>query len=422
MKLTHRIGRNLLVAISLILGLWAVFFYTAVMDEVTDETDDTLANVSETLMLSILADDTIKGQSSLSNSFYHIDTLHQSHKEPIPYIHYVDTMMYIPSKNETEPARIRIATFKHNNHWLQLTVAIPNIEKSDLKEAILFWITFLYAGLLVVIMLINLWVYKQSFRPLFRLLKWLDGYKLGEVYTPLKNETNIYEFEQLNDAIRRSTDRVEKVFEKQKLFTGNASHEMQTPLAVAMNRLEVLMEDETLSELHLQELAKAHQTLEYMSRLNRTLLLLFKIENGQFLDKKEIKINDVIHKAIADLSEIYTHKNIKVKITENDTLYITMSETLASILIINILKNSFIHNHQDGIISVVIDKDGFRVGNNSHTDALPQEAIFNRFYQGKKDKESTGLGLALAKAVCDIERLHLKYYYAEKMHWFVTKN
>lgn len=420
MKLTHRIGRNLLIAISLILGLWAVLFYTAVVDEVNDETDDALANASETLMLRILADDTVKAQSNLDNSFYRIDTLTSSEAEQMPHVYYTDSMVYIPSKNETEPARIRTAIFRHRDCWLRLTVAIPNIEKSDLREAILFWVLFLYAGLLVVIMLINLWVYKRSFRPLFRLLKWLDGYKLGEPHTPLNNDTDIFEFRQLNEAIQRSTDRMEKAFEKQKLFTGNASHEMQTPLAVAMNRLEMLMEDETLSEQHLQELAKTYQTLEYMTRLNKTLLLLFKIENGQFMDKKELKINDIIRKTASDLSEMYAYKNIDVNISEKSILHLTMSETLGSVLIINILKNGFVHNCPNGKIVIEVNKSGFRVGNTSQAEALPQEAVFNRFYQGKKAKESTGLGLALAKAVCDAEMLQLQYHYAENMHWFVV--
>ncbi len=420
MKLTHRIGRNLLIAISLILGLWAVLFYTAVVDEVNDETDDALANASETLMLRILADDTVKAQSNLDNSFYRIDTLTSSDAEQMPHVYYTDSMVYIPSKNETEPARIRTAIFRHRDCWLRLTVAIPNIEKSDLREAILFWVLFLYAGLLVVIMLINLWVYKRSFRPLFRLLRWLDGYKLGESHTPLNNDTDIFEFQQLNEAIQRSTDRMEKAFEKQKLFTGNASHEMQTPLAVAMNRLEMLMEDETLSEQHLQELAKTYQTLEYMTRLNKTLLLLFKIENGQFMDKKELKINDIIRKTVSDLSEMYAYKNIGINISEKSILHLTMSETLGSVLIINILKNGFVHNCPNGKIVIEVNKSGFRVGNTSQAEALPQEAVFNRFYQGKKAKESTGLGLALAKAVCDAEMLQLQYHYAENMHWFVV--
>ncbi len=78
------------------------------------------------------------------------------------------------------------------------------------------------------------------------------------------------------------------------------------------------------------------------------------------------------------------------------------------------------HNCPNGKIVIEVNKSGFRVGNTSQAEALPQEAVFNRFYQGKKAKESTGLGLALAKAVCDAEMLQLQYHYAENMHWFVV--
>ena len=91
---------------------------------------------------------------------------------------------------------------------------------------------------------------------------------------------------------------------------------MQTPLAVCSNRLETLMEDESLSEQQLTELAKTHQTLEYLSKLNKTLLLLSKIDNNQFLNKTELNINSLVSKISQDYAEVYAYKNISLEIKE----------------------------------------------------------------------------------------------------------
>ena len=105
------------------------------------------------------------------------------------------------------------------------------------------------------------------------------------------------------------------MFEQQKQFIGNASHEIQTPLAICRNRLEMLMEDDSLSEKQLEELMKTHQTLEYITKLNKSLLLLSKIDNGQFTDTKEVDLNVLLKQYLEDYKEVYSYKNIEVSIS-----------------------------------------------------------------------------------------------------------
>lgn len=120
------------------------------------------------------------------------------------------------------------------------------------------WMIFLYIALLLTIIVINVWVFYRNMRPLYVLLHWLDQYRIGKVNEPLQNNTRVSEFRKLNEAAVRYAERSEQMFEQQKQFIGNASHEMQTPLAICRNRLEMLMEDENLSESQLEELMKTH--------------------------------------------------------------------------------------------------------------------------------------------------------------------
>lgn len=175
-------------------------------------------------------------------------------------------------------------------------------------------------------------------RPLYVLLHWLDGYQTGKRNKPLSNDTQITEFRKLNEAAIRYVERTEQMFEQQKQFIGNASHEIQTPLAICRNRLEMLMEDDSLSEKQLEELMKTHQTLEYITKLNKSLLLLSKIDNGQFTDTKELELNVLLKQYLQDYEEVYDYRNIEVTIDEQGVFKVTMNESLAVALLTNLLK------------------------------------------------------------------------------------
>ena len=176
-------------------------------------------------------------------------------------------------------------------------------------------------------------------RPLYVLLHWLDGYQTGKRNKPLSNDTQITEFRKLNEAAIRYVERTEQMFEQQKQFIGNASHEIQTPLAICRNRLEMLMEDDSLSEKQLEELMKTHQTLEYITKLNKSLLLLSKIDNGQFTDTKELELNVLLKQYLQDYEEVYDYRNIEVTIDEQGVFKVKMNESLAVALLTNLLKN-----------------------------------------------------------------------------------
>ena len=292
MKLIYYIILCITLALTLILTVWAIFFYVTMIDEVNDEVDDALEDYSETIIIRALAGEELPSKTNGSNNQYYMMEVSKEYAESREDIQYKDSMVYIEEKEETEPARILTTIFKDDEgRYHELTVSTPNIEKDDLRDAIQVWIIFLYVALLFCIIIISVWVFYRNMRPLYVLLHWLDGYQTGKRNKPLSNDTQITEFRKLNEAAIRYLERTEQMFEQQKQFIGNASHEIQTPLAICRNRLEMLMEDDSLSEKQLEELMKTHQTLEYITKLNKSLLLLSKIDNGQFTDTKELELN-----------------------------------------------------------------------------------------------------------------------------------
>lgn len=418
MKLFHLVLWRISLALIVVLTVWAGFFYMAVVEEVNDEVDDTLEDYSEGLIIRALSGEDMPTASNGSNNQYYLYEVSESYAASHPQITYRDEMVFITEKSETEPARVLITIFRtEDERYMELVVYTPTIEKLDLLRAILGWIIFLYVLLLLIILSINIWVFRKNMKPLYVLLKWLDSSQLGKKNEPLDNTTKITEFRKLNAATMAFAERGEKLFEQQKTFIGNASHEMQTPLAICRNRLEMLMEDETLTEHQLNELIKTHQTLENLTRMNRSLLLLCKIENGQFADTRSVCLNDILAHYLDDYKEVYAYRNITVTVTTDSSFCVEMNDSLVSVLVTNLLKNSFVHNIDGGFIYIKITANTFEISNTGEK-PLDRERIFERFYQGQKKEGSTGLGLALVDSICKANHLKIDYTYVENRHIF----
>ena len=383
MKLFHLVLWRLSLALVVVFTVWAWLFYLAIIEEVNDEVE-----------------------------------VSKEYAAAYSQITYRDEMVYITEKREEEPARVLITIFRApNDRYMELVVYTPTIEKMDLQRAILGWIVFLYVLLLLVILLITAWVYRRNMKPLYRLLGWLDRYQLGHPNEPLDNKTTITEFHHLNETVTEFAGRNEKLFEQQKQFIGNASHEMQTPLAICRNRLEMLMEDENLSERQLEELMKTHRTLENLTRMNRSLLLLCKIENGQYMDKHPVGLNELLKHYIDDYQEVYAYRKIRVEMRLDESFCVEMNDSLATVLVTNLLKNAFVHNVEEGLIRLETDGQVLVI-RNTGGEALDGKRIFERFYQGKKKEGSTGLGLALVDTICKMSQLHIRYFYENGLHCF----
>ena len=417
MKLIYRILIRLSLALLAVLTVWTVFFYFTMIDEINDEVDDALEDYSETIIIRSLAGKELPSKNDGSNNSYSIRPITREEARQ-----YYDADIYIKEKEETEPARVLRTIFadKDDNYFL-LEVSTPSFEKEDLREAVANWILFLYIVLLVTLLTVCIWVFYRSLRPLYALLNWLDSYLPGKQHGPVPNDTRIPEFRRLNEAAAQAVERSEQLFKQQKQFIGNASHELQTPLAVCNNRIEWLLDNTELPEEQMEELFKTKHTLNYIVRLNKSLLFLSRIDNGQFTDSRPVEINSIVKRLLDDYKEIFSHYKAQISLEEQGLLKITMNETLAESLISNLLKNAFIHNKEKGHVRVTIQADSLTIANTGQTVPLDSEHIFERFYQGSKKKESTGLGLAIAEAICRQYGLHISYRYQGEEHIFLLQ-
>lgn len=422
MKLIHNIAVRLSMALLPVIALWAMVFYFVIVDEINDEADDLLESYAEQLMVKKLSGKKLPVTNIMTDGHYSISEVAESYANSHTGMEYYDADFYIQETDEQEPARYLKTIFRdREGRCFELIVATPTIEKDDLIKTILWWILALYLILLLTVIVTTLVVFQKSMRPLYMILDWLNAYTPGKSHGSLSINSDIREFRQLEKAATDATDRSDRAFEKQKQFIGNASHELQTPLAVLGGRIDWMLDNDTLGEESVGELVQMKRELGHIVRLNKTLLLLTKIDNGQFPDVTDIDLSGMVQSQKELYGEIFSSKQITCSAQIPDSpVTIKMNETLATILVTNIIKNAFVHSPEGGKVTLTLTENELVV-ENSGDSPLDSSRIFERFYQGSKKEGSTGLGLALAKTIADRCGMLLSYSYVDGMHRFSVK-
>ena len=419
MKLITRITLRLSIVLLPIMLIWGTVFYISMVNEINDETDDSLEDYAEQLIRRTLAGKGLPQPGSNSNNVSSIEPLPDSaHYETT--VSFCDRRIYIYEKEETEPARemTMIFTDKENRAY-KLVVSTPTFEREDLLRAVFIHIVILYMLLMITILVATTLIFHYSMRPLYALLRWLDNYRPGSGTKDLPMEKNIVEFKKLTEAARHTIERAESYMERQKQFIGNASHELQTPLAILGTRIEWMIDNTELTEEQFAELSKMRQSLQRMSRLNRTLLLLSKIDNNQFPDRSDIDLVEIINNEIGIYSEIYGDSGIRCNTEMPQHFVVNMNESLATTMITNLIKNAFLHTGEDGTVDISIRKRQLIITNKG-SEPLDSTRLFDRFYTSGK-KGSTGLGLALVKSIANSYNFQIEYLFKDNRHCFIVK-
>lgn len=422
MRLIYRILARVSLTLLPIMALWAALFYVMMVGAINDEADDALEDYSELIIKRMLSGRELPSVESNSNNEYTITPIGEADIAGEAMIEYRSVRVFIPEKNETEPARVLITHFRDGDgKRYRLEVKMPTFERKDLFETILWSVVFLYVILLVTVVTVAMFVVHRSMRPLYALLAWIDAYTLGRTASHVvPNESDTTEFRHLGRATQDMVNRAEKVYERQKEFVGNASHELQTPLAILSTRLEWLMDNTPLDEQQLGEMVKMQRTIGHMTRLNKTLLLLSRIDNGQFPDTSTFDIVAMTNSQLETCCEVYSSRKISLAKELATQCMVTMNESLASTLISNLLRNAYIHTVEGGEVSVRFTGATLIV-ENSGDEPLDADHIFDRFYRGNNRREgSTGLGLALVSAIGRNYALPIEYQFEEGRHRFVV--
>ncbi|WP_034887596.1 sensor histidine kinase [Gillisia sp. Hel_I_29] len=412
MKLLNYTTRYFAIILFVLLSIWAVIFYYAMLDEIYDSMDDGLENQKMLVIRRAVENISIEEKNDFGDGYYTLKKIKSEHANNIKD-HYRDTLMYMHNEEDFEPVRLLESVFKHNNEYYKIKVITSMVEEDDLIEDLLYSLLWLYLGLIISIIFLNNIVLNKIWNPFYKLITELKNFNIEKDENIKVQQTSIEEFNLLNKQIQVLLQKSRDSFIGQKQFIENASHELQTPLAISINKLELYIENYDLSESELVQIAQVLNNLERLTRFNKSLLLLSKIENRQFLYVQEVSIISIIQEVVEDFSDFAAHKQMECIITSEENIVFKMNRDLAVILFTNLIKNAIVYGENGSLINIEIEKQEIRISNLSTQEALKKEKLFTRFYK-ISSKNSNGLGLAISKAIADEYDLELEYYFDER--------
>ena len=409
--------RYLTLAFLLILAVWAAVFYAYILDEVYDNIDDGLKDKKTLIIQNILRHPELLQINEFGIEDFRV---YPSQEDFSDRNILSNAFFYMPFDDEEEPYRVlKTGFYDRDMNPYTLEIRTSTVEKDDLLFNLAIALGVLYVVLVLSMYLINLLVINKIWRPFKGILSAIRRYEVGNKTELQPITTEVIEFNILHDNIQQMWQRNEKVFEEQKVFIENASHELQTPLAITLNKLELLANDPSLNEKQLIQLSEVKQSLMRMTHLNKSLLMLTRIENQQYKEAKQVSFLSLTTDIIEDLSDLIAFKALEVNTEEINDFQVEMNPDLARILVSNLLRNAIKYTEKGGNIHILIEENCFQVKNTAK-DAirLDPSKTFQRFHKEQQDATSTGLGLAIVKSIA--ESYHLKVYYTfeEEKHCF----
>ncbi|WP_278379235.1 sensor histidine kinase [Chryseobacterium arthrosphaerae] len=415
--------KYLIMILLLIIAVWAGLFYAYILDEVHDNVDDGLRDRKIQIIKAVYLNPQLLKNNEFGFNEFKIIPIRAAEYQNKSRLY--NKMYYMEYDDKDQPYRVLEADFidQYKNHQ-RLVIRTSTVEEDELIYDLTTALIVLYLLLVISIVVVNGYLLNKAMRPFYKILDKLKKYQFGMPASEQEQNYLIKEFDELNVEINEMIERNELVFYQQKQFIENASHELQTPLAIVINKIDLQIQNEEPDEKNMNLLSEIKNDLRRMVGLNKSLLMLSKIENSQFNKTSGVDFNVMITKLVQDYEDFIEFKKIQVSIIEKGYFIADFNQDLADILLSNLLKNAVKYNNEAGILNIMIENDRLTFQNSGTSVALDKSRIFNRFYKQGSDHTSTGLGLSIVQTIIkQYPGWEISYEFEDQMHYFIlTKN
>lgn len=299
--------------------------------------------------------------------------------------------------------------------------AIPPLDlERDIMAGVMLQFILTFVILSVAMFITIHFITRHLWRPFDDTLQKAERFSLAQSVVPDFAETDIAEFRRLNDSLTQLMLKNKETYRIQKEFTENASHELQTPLAVTRTKLDLLMQED-LSEEQLGIVSELYRLNTRMEHLNRNLLLLAKIENSQYSELATLHPADFIGNLLSSYRMLKSGIVINMHANENEAWEIQANPILFECLVNNLVVNA-IRNTSNGEVTIdLTEPHVISVSNPAEDGPLDAKSLFRRFRPGSSGSVGNGLGLSIVKAICDFHAWTVSYAFIPSRHIFTLK-
>ena len=412
MKLINKINHNFISLAVLILFVGGVVFYIMLRKLMLDQIDNRLLE-SKTLIVSNF--DNFLNHPD--NFVWNEELINIKLQENLTSSNTILSDTLLQNINTNNYSAFRKLEFqqewKDNNYNIKIFKELYFTDNLTLNIMMLL-------GLLAVFFMMSFFIVfrfvaQSSFIDFFDTLQKAKGFNIEETHNIELVESDVDEFEKLNEVLRFMTNKITNDYKSLKEFTENASHEIQTPLAIIQNKVEQLLQDENITEHQIEKFSDILEATSRLSKLNKGLSQLVRIENGQYISVDNVDLVSIIENNLHQLEDMIDAKNISVNTNISSFEKIEINPNLAELLIFNLLKNSVKHNIEGGEINIVMQEKELVISNTGISKKLDIDNLYSRFTKGS-DSNSLGLGLAIVHKICNNYGVVLSYDYHNELH------
>mgnify|MGYP006273663985 CR=1 FL=1 len=319
-----------------------------------------------------------------------------------------DTLVW-HDRLEQDEQNVKVSAYRNINgtpYFISTYGAM--IESDDIQEAVVKTILWILGLQVIGAVGIGYFVSGRLFKPFRKTLDRIRGFDLHKKEVLEAEETSVSEFSDLNKFIEQMTRKAVSDYKNLKEFSENASHELQTPLAIAKGKLELLTES-NLTEEQYQYVESLERSVKKLSRLSESLSLLTKIENHEFSTDKTVDLSELITQSIEEFREFIIFNKLTIETSIHPDVVVNMHPALAEIMWTNLFQNAIKHNIENGSIRVELESDRLIISNTGKELSVSPEKLFERFRKDNQNSSSIGLGLSIIERIADQNQLVIEY-------------
>ncbi|MCG9792271.1 sensor histidine kinase [Flavobacterium algicola] len=416
MKLLSKTNRYYILSTIPILLISSVFIYFFLLHEIGESNESILL-----MRVKVIEKHIQKENNLLLNVF---DVNNEVYVKKIKNIQtrpqiIKDTLIYSEINDELIAHKMIIVNSEINGQHYEIKVLKSTIENEELLEVVFVVFSSFLILLLLVNTFINIKISQSIWKPFTETLHYIKNFNVSNPNHEVLESNDIEEFNELNNSINLMTSKMISDYKNQKRFSENASHEFQTPLAIIKGKIDLLLQENTLNKQTMETLISIEEASNRLSRINKSLLLLSKIENQQFDKREVVAVRPLIEKIVSVNEDFVIDKQLLFESNIHENLSFLINSELAFILLNNLIQNAIRHNIVGGEISIWSTSDAITISNTGDLHPLHESLIFERFEKKSSNSNSIGLGLAIVKEIAEANSIKISYFYTNNQHHFV---
>lgn len=337
-----------------------------------------------------------------------------------PKDHIIQEVFYDEMTPEWEPYRVLYTNVYIGPQRYVLMIRLNLIESEDLIRT-LAWLYFgVVFALLIVIFFVTRFISNRLWQPFYDTIDKIRQFNIEQHLLPVFVATPIKEFRELNKGLTKLIKDNLKAYQNQKEFTENAAHELQTPLAVFQSKLDMLLQEPTLNPNQAEILQSLYEAASRLSKVNKNLLLLAKIENNQYASSETVNVGNLIEDVLPHFYRQALSRNLTISADIKDAPILNGSRPLVEIMINNLILNAITHNRMNGSIAIKATAKELVISNTGEAQKLNPDNLFKRFAKSSKSISGSGLGLSIIKQICQRHNWQIHYQYKDDQHTFIV--